>query len=269
MKLAQYSAASVAFAQFTHGSDDRVWVSSTNSTPWKMIVRVRSTYADGSSYIGTGAMIGPNDVLTAGHNIWDTSTNSYPIRISVTPAMSGSYQPYGTISAKSWTVSTDYRDTGNFQYDYGVINLSSNIGSSTGYFSYSSAYSNNLTGLIVNTAGYPDDLYGTRYMYHASDDIDYTVGNLMKYNGGMDTYAGMSGSPVWVYTTSGTRVIVGVHTHGGYYFNGGTRLTDPIYKDITAWANDEGIGNNTSTSLTGTSISDSITGTDSRCCVGS
>ena len=86
----------------------------------------------------------------------------------------------------------------------------------------------------------------------------------MKYNGGMDTYAGMSGSPVWVYTTSGTRVIVGVHTHGGYYFNGGTRLTDPIYKDITAWANDEGIGNNTSTSLTGTSISDSITGTDSR-----
>ncbi|MBT5263463.1 MAG: trypsin-like serine protease [Rhodospirillaceae bacterium] len=240
------------------GTDERILVSDTTAFPWSAIVRVSVTFSDGSSGWGTGAMISPNDVLTAAHVLWDETTSGYVTSVTITPGLNGSSQPFGSYGGTGTHVSTTYQTTLSSEHDYGVVNLSSNVGDTTGYFDYSSAFANDLEDKTVNTAGYPADLSPTGVlMYSASDLVDFTFGNRLYYNGSLDTFSGQSGSPIWIYDTeSDTRTLVGVHTTGGSSFNGGTQITAEIFADIAAWADD----GTTSTGTTGTDSADSLVG---------
>ena len=53
------------------GTDDRIRVTDTESYPWNTIGYISEGFPSGNSYRGTGAIVTPYMVLTAGHMIYD------------------------------------------------------------------------------------------------------------------------------------------------------------------------------------------------------
>jgi V8-like Glu-specific endopeptidase len=247
------------------GTDDRVQVADTTAFPYSAIVQVRVDFDGDGSYDGwgTGAMISPNDVLTAGHVLWD-SQYGYAKNIQVIPARDGGSTPFGTAEGTAWYVPDAYISTGGtFAYDIGVINLGTSIGSSTGTLALQATSGPDLVGTTVTTAGYPGDLSSNgSVMITTSGEIDGSIGdNRVYYNGTLDSYGGQSGSPLWV-TVNGQTTIVGVHTAGGSFYNAGTALTSDFYSLIDGWTGGDINGSVVvvTSSTSGTASADVITG---------
>ena len=220
------------------GTDDRVRVDDTTAYPFSAVVQVRVDFDGDGAYDGwgTGAMISANDVLTAGHVLWDAEYG-YARNIQVIPARDGNSVPFGTALGTAWHVPDAYVATaGSTYYDIGVINLNSTIGSSTGSFALQGNDNDDLAGTIVTTAGFPGDLSSNgSVMVTTGGDIDGAQGaSRIYYDGALDSYGGQSGSPLWV-TVNGTPTIVGVHTTGGTLYNGGTAVTDEFFDLIFGW----------------------------------
>ena len=224
------------------GTDDRKLIADpAASLPFRAIGQVQVDYdGDGEAdYGGTGVMIGPNDVLTAGHILWD-SHYGFAKQVWFRPALNGDTEPFGVATGKSWYVPESYISTkGSFDYDIGVINLTSNIGNTTGWMTVKSVTNSQIVNTQVATAGYPSDLGKMKYMYFASDNVDLTSGNQMYFNGAMDSYAGQSGSPIF-WTENGSYSIVGVNTFEVLYYsyNGGTIINSAMYNLIKGWSSD-------------------------------
>jgi glutamyl endopeptidase len=51
----------------------------------------------------------------------------------------------------------------------------------------------------------------------------------------LESEPGMSGGPVF-YNKDGKRYAVGIHNYGDSSGNYGTRISQPVYNDIAAWA---------------------------------
>jgi V8-like Glu-specific endopeptidase len=245
-----------------HGTDDRTRVTDSTAFPNSAIVQIRVDFDGDGRYDGraTGAMISGNDVLTAGHVLWD-SYYGYAKNIWVTPALAGSSAPFGTVTATSWHVPSSYVSTrGSISYDIGVINLPGSIGDSTGTFALQSNSVGSLKGTVLTTAGYPGDKSGGLYQYTATGDVDSTSGSTrILYGDTLDTYGGQSGSPLWI-TVDGTPTIVGVHTTGGYVYNGGTAVTSDFYGLISGWTGGD-ITSASGTTTTTTTVSGLVSGT--------
>lgn len=250
------------------GTDDRVLVSDTTAAPWSAVVKVEMDF-DGNGtyeYAGSGSMISTNDVLTAGHVLWDP-TYGYAKSVRVTPGQSGSSEPFGSAIATSSDlhVPDNYIAAGGvafyntaLAYDIGVINLSADLGDSTGWFDTQAVSGSDVSGTTVYTAGYPGDLLGAQYMFTTSGIVSFTHDNNMYYTDTLDSYGGQSGSPVWWYdAATGTQTLVGVHTFGGFTYNGGTLLTDEFYTLLNTWTADA----TASATITGTAAAETMAGT--------
>ena len=48
--------------------------------PWRTIVFIESTFPNGQVVTGSGVIVGPNDVLTAAHVVYDVSLAAGPLR---------------------------------------------------------------------------------------------------------------------------------------------------------------------------------------------
>lgn len=240
------------------GTDDRVTVTDTTAFPYSAIVQVRVDFDGDGSFDGwgSGVMISPNDVLTAGHVLWD-SYYGYARNIEVIPARDGDSEPFGTVSGTAWHVPDAYVATGgSFSYDIGVINLSATVGLSTGTFAVAATSAVDLVGDTVTTAGFPGDLSSDgSVMVTTSGTVDGTIGSSrIYYDGTLDTYGGQSGSPLWV-TVNGETTAVGVHTAGGASYNAGTVVTSDFYALISGWT-----GGDLNTTESGTAAADLMTG---------
>lgn len=238
------------------GTDDRTQVDDTTAYPFAAIVQVRIDFDGDGSYDGwgSGAMISPDDVLTAGHVLW-SSEYGYAKNIQVIPARDGGSVPFGTALGTAWHVPDAYVATsGSTFYDIGVINLDRSIGSETGSFAVQGNDNDALVGTTVTTAGFPGDLSSDgSVMVTTGDAIDGAQGlSRIYYDGALDSYGGQSGSPLWV-TDEGTATIVGVHTSGGIRYNGGTAVTPEFYDLISGWTGGDLTGSATSTTVASTS----------------
>ncbi len=241
------------------GRDDRVWVSDTTTYPYSAVCKIFSYWSDGSTTVGSGAMVGRNDVLTAAHNLYSPSHGGFAQEISVIPGMAGDDEPYGSYAGVRWSVPDDYTGSSDFEDDVGIVNIGSNIGDQTGWFGMSFNDSVNAyeTSRLYN-AGYPGDLYSGDYMYWSTGNVYSVSGNLVYYTDTIDTYGGHSGGPTWI-ELNGQPYIVIVHTFGvtATGRGGGTNLDDSEFRNlIRSWIN-EGDGSYT----TGTTGADALSGT--------
>lgn len=224
------------------GSDDRVLVTNHEAYPWHCICSLLITAATGLTYVGTGWLVSPRVVVTAGHCVYMSNEGGWPTQIEVIPGRFGTQRPFGSAisrdlrSVTGWTVDND-RD-----YDYGAILLPEDkrFGDDLGWFGYANRDDDYLRGATLNLAGYPGDggkagperQQGTPWFHsRAVSDV-----NDKQITYEIDTYGGQSGSPVWEMTADGSRYGLAIHTWGTSVNNGGTRITREVFDKIVSWA---------------------------------
>lgn len=225
---------------YVFSTDDRELVQSTTSYPWRTICKLYITAADSQKFIGSGAIIDDFHVLTCGHCVYIHDHGGWVDSIEVVPAMYGDYWPFGSSFATYMRTYVGWADYEMPEYDMAVLNLDKSIGSITGWMGRRTEdYSSSIYTGVLNTAGYPGDLYYGEYMYRTSDYGDRA--DVYNHWYWLDTYGGQSGSPVWTYDGT-NRYILTVNAYE--YINGadanfGTRLDSAKFNDINTWLSED------------------------------
>ena len=226
--------------------DDRSRRNDTETYPWRTICKLFSTFLDGAQGGCSGAIIGCPDghgyhVLTAGHCVYSHDHGGWATSVMVVPGLDDDYMPYNYAwetdirSYTGWTVS------GMSQHDWAVVTLDRNVGDYAGWMGRQTDDPNNsIYNGTQNVAGYPADKGGLTMWWDADNAHSTDEYNYWYY---MDTYGGMSGSPVWRYTGT-DRYILATHTCGtggcgidGKGVNHGTRLNQDKFDRIDTWCN--------------------------------
>lgn len=223
------------------GPDGRTRVTGTTTFPWRAVAHLVVYWRNGTSGGCTGWFIGPRTVATAGHCVYNSSRGGWASSIRAYPGRNGSSTPYGygvshrLFSVSGWTVS------GNHEYDYGAIQLSSTLGNTVGWFGYRWQSSNTFSG-AYRVTGYPGDkAYGT--MWTMQDNPGIRGVTTRKLFHAIDTYGGQSGAPVYhYYSSTCSTCSVAIHAYGTGInpypqYNSGTRITQGVYNNLTNWRN--------------------------------
>lgn len=205
-------------------------VSNPSLYPYRAVTFIRVTFPDGTSALGTGALVGRNDVLTATHVVYSPDHGGFANRISVYPGADYS-SARGVIESQPYTLSGSYtwitkawptqvfsdgnNNTVSFletQYDVALIGFSQAIGDQTGWFGLNSGYN---TSQWANEAGYPQGstgmMYGKTWIVH---EASYSVYSSSADNGGDIMGSGSSGGPLYTLDSTGNPYIIGVKSSG-------------------------------------------------------
>jgi glutamyl endopeptidase len=216
------------------GTDDRVRIAGTVAAPWRWICALRIEFPTGAAYRGTGFLIGPRAVATAGHCVYLHNQGGWARRIEVIPGCDGNKRPYGS------AVATGYRSTDGWvkdrlpTSDYGVTLLPADPfgGRQLGSFGFGAFPNNILLAAPAVLAGYPGDKpfaepWGTarRIKEATSDQLRYDI----------DSMGGQSGAGVYI-THNGRRYVVGIHNYGASTGNTATRVTKPVATNLLRWS---------------------------------
>ena len=251
------------------GSDSRQVITSFGTFPFSTVTAVDIQEPLGS-FVGTGITIGPNHVLTAGHNAYDTTTNTFATswrtttsanqnglnsRIIGNPSDPGANVTNVNFLANYNTTKAVTDDIALFTTSNTLLPASNVIGL-IAFVDLSTA-----KGLTIDTAGYPGDNVSSSIPGNTGAEdrdlvrspgaaqspgaiVNTSSNRRFFYSPDVDTATGQSGSGVW-HTLDGdsTPRVLGVHTHGGSN-NGGVMITKDIYDQIiTQMEADSGIAN--------------------------
>ncbi|MDI3282202.1 peptidoglycan-binding protein [Polyangium sp. 15x6] len=223
------------------GVDDRRLITPTTALPWRAICSLRMTSADGKRFIGTGWLINPRTVVTAGHCVYSHAFGGFMKSVEVTPALDSDARPFGSVVGKKFRAAEGWIKDKSSEYDYGVILLDEPIRLESGFFVPMPASNTELEGVLANIAGYPSDReLGRRLFFHARK-LQNIGTRRVQYD--IDTFGGQSGSPVWVTLRNGKRIVAAIHTNGttpSVKFNSGTRITAEVLRNLTKWAAEAG-----------------------------
>lgn len=221
------------------GTDDRVRVTNNELYPWRCICSLLITANTGAQYVGTGWLVAPRLLLTAGHCVYMSDENGWVSQIEVVPGRNADARPFGAAVATDFRSVTGWTKDGNSDYDYGVIILPADkpLGNQLGWFGYAARPDDYLRGITLNLSGYPGDggpshIDGTQWFH--SRAVRDVLEKQLTYE--IDTYGGQSGSPVWEMTSDGSRYGVAIHTFGTAVNNGGTRVTGEVFNNVVSWA---------------------------------
>lgn len=219
-----------------HGADDRIQVTDTHRYPWSVTSSLLITARDGSQWIGTGWFISPRTLVTAGHCVYISNSpiparNGWVLSIQVLPGRNGTQLPFGSVTATQfWTV-LGWSEKGDENYDYGAIIVPAAVGETVGTLGFGTYSDDDLTDRVVNIAGYPGDKpAGT--MWYDARTIASTNPAKVYYD--IDTAGGQSGAAVYLIE-DGQRIGVAVHAYGGAATNSGTRISAPVFKNLSDW----------------------------------
>ena len=216
------------------GDDGREKINNVNTYPYSAVVSLDITRSDGAVTHGTGFMVAPNLVLTAGHNLYDNGPDNTGWIQSVVVKPGGPGSSFDSITATDIHSVTGWTEDADWDYDYGVIRLSTDIGDECGTLSISSLNNSSLLEENVTVVGFPGDI-SPRGMYSSGGIISALQTRKIYYNA--DTAAGQSGGPVWL---NGSYSVVGIHTYGftdssSVQLNSATRITSNVISYVNGF----------------------------------
>lgn len=224
-----------SLAEVVIGPDDRVRVTNTRLYPWRAICSLRILAANGARYIGTGWLVSPRTVITAGHCVFLHDAGGWARSIDVIPGMNDADRPFGSHTGTMLKSVTGWTQGKNREFDYGAIILppASRPGVQTGTFGFAVRDDAFLRNALLNLSGYPGDKGGAQQWFHALKPKALS-GRVITYD--IDTVGGQSGSPVWILQ-NGQRYAVGVHTNGAASGNSATRVVSDMFNNLVNWKN--------------------------------
>lgn len=202
------------------GNDTRYPIDSTNVFPYRAICRTHTYWdEDGDGNIdsetgGTGFLIGPDIILTAGHVVYDSDRNGWCKKVEV-------YFPGNNAIIASYIyTNSGWMDDSDTNLDWGVIEINTNIGYTLGWFG-KTVVTNSMVNSSVEVIGYPGDkAFGT--MWGGTGIITSTT-NRIEHTA--DTYKGQSGSPI----LNSSNQVLGVHRGGTASTGRGVKMTTNLY----------------------------------------
>ncbi|MGL4464402.1 MAG: trypsin-like serine peptidase [Planctomycetia bacterium] len=212
------------------------------------------TSNSGATFVGTGWLISPRTVITAGHCVYSSfreggeasGPRNFASKIRVTPGLSGTSTPFNSQTCFVSQQSNPFRTTKGWKEGYyndsdvGAIILPDEFvdsaGNGIGHFGYAAPTDGELRNLLVNVSGYPGEDSDTQYWHDgAPGRIEPTY---FLYN--IDTTGGQSGSPVfYLHDTRDEYYVVGVHNAAeprGVPFNHAVRFDDATYDLVQSWS---------------------------------
>lgn len=226
------------------GADERVQRTNTSIHPYRFICHLELYFPDPDNsgnnilYGGTGVLISPNHVLTAGHCLFSrikgSRGSSASLGVRKVRVIAGrrnqSDSSLGASWISTWRTHSQWRQNQSYQFDYGLVTLRTSLGSARpgilrglplGFWgSQQSGAGTSLTprlrsGLLqktVNISGYPGDKpWGTQWFSSARVvNVNPRAGSRLVYYH-LDTCGGHSGSPVWIRYGQ-HRYLVAIHT---------------------------------------------------------
>ena len=217
-----------------------------NKTQWPYVGMVRSYFPglNGQAAGGTGTLINPRVILTAGHVVYDPSRGGYPTMVQVELGGLQRFSVESTVfrTTRPW-VDTDSKTMNPLSaFDVGAILLDNPI-PTTEVPSASVAVTPgpNLGGLDLNVVGFPvrADLFGTLYGARSTPTLLSPAMDLYRIFYPIVTLAGMSGGPVYTRdAASGQILLRGVHTSIYNGMGSGLRVTDGIANLIQSWVSE-------------------------------
>ena len=223
------------------GAEDRMQIGVTDADPWRLIcslVRHRNGIARPA---GTGTLIGPRLVLTAGHCLIDD-----PDEIEVIPGRSaGSDPPFGShrIKPAGFRIHPAYAGNRREDRDAGALILDRPFDGIDTWFEVADRPDDDLIDWYISIAGYPEvrpkaDVFDPHYdrgdeLWFHSNAITATRPRELHYEA--DTTAGQSGSSVWLYDDN-RPTVVGIHAYGSRRKNFATRIDDDMIGEIRSWS---------------------------------
>lgn len=205
------------------GTDERTRVLDTKLVPYNSVVFIA---ADGAS--GSGAVVGPNTVLTAAHVVKNIRNNPAKDSIYVIPGRDGSKLPFGKFKIKAVYIPQSYLEKPSVDSDLALITIEPLNGKSISevvpplLFKIVDSVS---VGTKVSTAGYPGDKPWAT-MWKTSGTTTGETSTRLYYD--LDTYGGQSGSPVFDENNE----VIAVHTTGAGTRNFGTKLSSEFWSFI-------------------------------------
>lgn len=222
-------------AEVVIGADDRVRVTNTTVYPWRAICALLITAADNRRFIGTGWLVSPRTVITAGHCVYMHDAGGWARSIKVIPGCNDGSEPYGSYTGTTMRSVTGWTSSKNRDHDYGAIILpsSSRPGLQTGTFGLAVRNDSFLMNSALNLSGYPGDK-GGRQQWFMAQRPKRVSDRVITYD--IDSMGGQSGSPVWVLE-NGQRYGVGVHTNGSSSGNSATRINTAVFNNMVNWKN--------------------------------
>ncbi|MEI7982948.1 MAG: hypothetical protein WCI71_14955, partial [Bacteroidota bacterium] len=216
------------------------YISTPAAYPWQMNCKLFMTFTDGGGglhyYVASGSLIDDKHVLTAGHVVWDNASGlGWATEIIVVPGFENGNQPYGnSYSGALWSW-TGWVNSGDYNHDMGIVELTRPVGCITGFFGYGYSNDDNFFATTTfNNASYPaESPYDGNYMYYQYGTYDEVYANLCYFHS--FGYKGQSGGGSYAIL-SGNRYMYAEQSHrqwmGSYWRAGQVRITGSKFTDI-------------------------------------
>jgi glutamyl endopeptidase len=231
--------------------DERVRILDTDLAPWRMICALRMRGPSGAGAIGTGWLIGPKTVVTAGHCVFSNYFfGGWASEIEVIPGLNGvggDSKPYGSVISTRFSSIDRWTEKEDPDFDIGCIHLDQDKGTEVGWFAIGALPPEELESYLVNVSGYPADRGAGAEQYHNRNRVLGVSERRLFYE--VDTFGGQSGAPVWIYEQEDAPPLaVGIHAYGiggtpssmGITANSAPRIIPEVLEQMKKWVNQDG-----------------------------
>ncbi len=214
------------------GRDGRVKIDETRTWPYRTHGQLSIFF--GREYGGSGVLVGPHHLLTAGHNVYNHTQGRWADRISLYLGLNERAAPFGESKVvRAYTFSQWINDS-NRSYDMALLLLDDSVGYRIGWNGLSCLDNVGLSTARVTITGYPGDKNFNKMMT-MSHGVKAVTPEELYYD--IDTFGGQSGSGIWI-DRGGDPCVVGVHAYGEGerpIGNSGVRLSEYKFRKVVSW----------------------------------
>lgn len=211
----------------------------SSNSPWKQVVRIEVDWSDNVRIIGSGVLIGANDVLTAAHVFNHTNPLAHITQMRIYPGYNSSTSSSGYVTAASWeginapnnnsTISQNQVDG-----DVGIITLRTALGLQLGYWDIGGDFTVGTAELV----GYPSTQQGA--MTHSTGLVTQMGSYDAYYLSIADLYvkSGSSGGPIFINEGNALPTVIGVISTEAWGVSLTSNLGINSLNQIQAWISD-------------------------------